>query len=45
MTMAYTAGNNENLSKIAPCDQIQADIVVSQNGNRLENIKVTGHSK
>jgi Cu/Ag efflux protein CusF len=45
MTMAYPAGKTEDLSKVAPGDQIQADVAVSDSDIHLENIKVTSHAK
>jgi Cu/Ag efflux protein CusF len=45
MTMAYPAGKTEDLSKVAPGDQIQADVSVSDSDIHLENIKVTSHAK
>jgi Cu/Ag efflux protein CusF len=45
MTMAYPAGKTEDISKIAPGDQIQADVAVSDSDIHLENIKVTNHAK
>ncbi len=45
MTMAYPAGKTEDLSKVAPGDQIQADVAVSDSDIHLENIKVTNHAK
>ncbi len=45
MTMAYPTGKTEDLSKVAPGDQIQADVVVSDSEAHLENIKVTNHAK
>jgi Cu/Ag efflux protein CusF len=45
MTMAYPAGKTEDISKIAPGDQIQADVAVSDSDMHLENIKVTNHAK
>ncbi len=45
MTMAYPAGKTEDISKVAPGDQIQADVAVSDTDIHLENIKVTNHAK
>jgi len=45
MTMAYPAGKTEDISKIAPGDQIQADVAISDSDIHLENIKVTNHAK
>jgi Cu/Ag efflux protein CusF len=45
MTMAYPAGKTEDLTKVAPGDQIQADVAVSNSDIHLENIKVTAHAK
>lgn len=45
MTMAYPAGKTEDLTKVAPGDQIQADVAVSDSDIHLENIKVTTHAK
>ena len=45
MTMAYGTGKQEDLKKISPGDQIQAEVVVSDTATYLENIKVAGHLK
>jgi Cu/Ag efflux protein CusF len=45
MTMAYPAGKTEDLTKVAPGDQIQADVAVNDSDIHLENIKVTTHAK
>ncbi len=44
MTMPYKAGKSEDLKKVAPGDKIQAEVVVTDAGADLENIKVNGHS-
>ncbi len=43
MTMPYSAGKSEDLAKVAPGDQIHADVVVNTDEMHLENISVTGH--
>lgn len=45
MTMAYPAAKTENIQKLAPGDQIQADVVVTDDGFHLEGIKVTTPAK
>jgi Cu/Ag efflux protein CusF len=45
MTMPYKAGQAENLAKLAPGDQIHADVVVNSDEMHLENISVTGPTK
>jgi Cu/Ag efflux protein CusF len=45
MTMAYPTAKTEDLTKVAPGDQIQADVAVSDTEIHLENIKVTTHAK
>jgi protein SCO1/2 len=45
MTMSYAVGKHEKLAAIAAGDQIQSDVVVSDDGTDLENIKVTRHAK
>lgn len=44
MTMPYRVRNDEDLSKVAPGDQITADVVVTSTEAHLENVKVTGHA-
>ena len=43
MTMTYSAGKSEDLAKLAPGDQIHADVVVNTDEMHLENLSVTGH--
>ena len=45
MTMPYKAGKAEDLAKLAPGDQIHADLVVNSDEMHLENIAVTGPAK
>ncbi|HEY6458452.1 MAG TPA: copper-binding protein [Steroidobacteraceae bacterium] len=45
MTMSYAVGKQVDLRQVAAGDEIQSDIVVSESGSYLENIKVTRHSK
>lgn len=39
MTMPYSAGKTEDLTKVAAGDHITADVVVTANDTHLENIK------
>ena len=41
LTMPYSAGKNENLSKLSSGDQIQADLVATGRKTYLEGIKIT----
>jgi Cu/Ag efflux protein CusF len=45
MTMPYQAGKAEDLAKLAPGDQIHADVVVNSDETHLENISVTSPAK
>jgi Cu/Ag efflux protein CusF len=45
MTMPYSSGKDEDLSKISVGDQIQADVVVGDGATHLESIKVSGQPK
>ncbi len=45
MTMSYRVGKQVDLKKIAPGDQIQSDVVVSDTGTFLENIQVIRRAK
>jgi Cu/Ag efflux protein CusF len=45
MTMSYPAGKGEDIQKLAPGDQIQADVVVTEKEMHLEGIKVTTPAK
>jgi Cu/Ag efflux protein CusF len=45
MTMSYDAAKREDLQKVTAGDQIESDVVVSDTGTHLENIRVTGHTK
>jgi Cu/Ag efflux protein CusF len=45
MTMPYKVGKSEDLKKVSPGDKIQADVVVSNGGADLENIKVNAGDK
>jgi Cu/Ag efflux protein CusF len=45
MTMSYDAAKHEDLQKVTAGDQIESDVVVSDTGTHLENIRVTGHTK
>jgi Cu/Ag efflux protein CusF len=45
MTMPYKAGKAEDLAKLAPGDQIHADVVVNSDEMHLENISVTSSAK
>ncbi len=44
MTMPYTVKDDSLLDKLAPGDQITADVVVSGDQSWLENIVVVGHT-
>ncbi len=44
MTMSYSVSSRENLTAIAPGDEIRSDVVVSDTGSHLENIEVTPRS-
>jgi protein SCO1/2 len=44
MTMPYTVKDQTLLDKLAPGDQITADIVVKGDDSWLENVVVTGHT-
>jgi Cu/Ag efflux protein CusF len=43
MTMSYSAGKTEDLAKVAPGNQIHADVVINTDEMHLEDITVTGH--
>jgi len=45
MTMSYGVGEHEDVKRVKAGDTIQSDVVVSDTGTHLENIKVTGHAK
>ena len=45
MTMSYSAGKAEDLAKLAPGDQIHAELVVNPDEMHLENIAVTRPAK
>lgn len=45
MTMPYSSGKDEDLSKISAGDQIQADVVVGDGATHLESIKLAGPPK
>jgi Cu/Ag efflux protein CusF len=45
MTMSYPAGKGEDIAKVAPGDQITADVVVTDKEMHLEGIKVTTPAK
>jgi Cu/Ag efflux protein CusF/cytochrome c5 len=45
MTMSYDVEKHEDLRQVAAGDEIQSDVVVSDSGDYLENIKVTRHAK
>ncbi len=45
MTMPYKVGKSEDLKKVSPGDKIQADVIVSNGGADLENIKVNAGDK
>jgi Cu/Ag efflux protein CusF len=45
MTMSYPAGKGEDIAKVAPGDQIQADVVVTDKEMHLEGIKITTPAK
>jgi Cu/Ag efflux protein CusF/cytochrome c5 len=45
MTMSYGVGEHEDLKNVKAGDAIQSDVVASDTGTHLENIKVTGHAK
>lgn len=45
MTMSYDVGKHEDLKQVAAGDEIQSDVVVSESGDYLENIKVTRLAK
>ena len=45
MTMPYAVKNESDLVSLSAGDSIAADIVVKENSNWLEDIKVTQHAK
>jgi Cu/Ag efflux protein CusF len=45
MTMSYRVGQREDLHTISAGEQIHADVVVSEAGSHLENIKATPSAK
>jgi Cu/Ag efflux protein CusF/cytochrome c5 len=45
MTMSYSVGQREDLRAISAGEQIHADVVVSETGSHLENIKPTSRPR